>query len=181
MDVGASSYRRYLNGDESAFEAIVKEYRDPLTNFIFGFTGDYQAAEDVAIDVFAYLAANSRYNFKVSLKTYLYMLARSRAIDYLRRRKRRSAVAISELDPYLSDNVTPESEFLADERKRAVHNAMSRLPEKMRTAIYLVYFENLSYSDAARVMKLSKKQIDNLLYRAKAELRSIIGEDFTEI
>ena len=50
----------------------------------------------------------------------------------------------------------------------------------MRTVVYLIYFENMSYDEAARVMKKSKKQVDNLLYRAKNQLRTILtdnGED----
>ena len=41
----------------------------------------------------------------------------------------------------------------------------------------MVYLEEMSYAQAARVMKKSQKQIDNLLYRAKKELRRILGED----
>ena len=51
MDKGESSYRSYLEGDESAFEEIVKEFREPLTNFIYGIIEDHQEAEDIAIDV----------------------------------------------------------------------------------------------------------------------------------
>ncbi|MBQ8409435.1 MAG: sigma-70 family RNA polymerase sigma factor [Clostridia bacterium] len=176
MDNGASSYRRYLDGDETAFEQIVKEYREPLTLFIAGITRDYHAAEDVAIDVFAELAVNRRYNFKVTLKTYLYMLGRSRAIDYIRHRARHATVALEDAEPYLSTELSVDEDFLRDEQNREVRKAIAKLPEKMRTVIYLVYFEQLSYEEAARVMKLNKKQVDNLLYRAKAELRSMIVE-----
>ena len=175
MDNGACSYRRYLDGDETAFEQIVKDYRDPLVFFIFGIVKDYHAAEDIAIDVFAYLAADRRFNFKVSLKTYLFTVGRSRAIDYIRRRKRREALDISVAEPYLSET-TFEEDFLADLRKKELHRAIATLPERMRTAVYLVYFEDLSYKETAKIMKLSKKQVDNLLYRAKADLRSIITE-----
>lgn len=177
MERGESSYRRYLEGNESAFEEIVKEFREPLTNFIFGFIGDYYESEDIAIDVFAYLAANRRYNFKVSLKTYLYMLGRSRALDLLRRRRRRAAVPLDEVEDYIPEGNTPYEELEAEERRRTVRRAVNSLPEKLRTVIILVYFENLSYEDAAKVMKMSKKQVDNLLYRAKAELKTIIGEE----
>ncbi len=174
MDIGASSYRRYLDGDESAFEQIVKEYRESLTLFITGIVRDYHAAEDIAIDVFAELAVNHRYNFKVSLKTYLFMLGRSRAIDYIRHRSRHVTVALEDAEPYFQAGLSPEEEIFRDLQKREVHEAIWKLPEKMRTAVYLVYFEQLSYEEAARVMKINKKQVDNLLYRAKAELRSII-------
>ena len=50
MDNGASSYRRYLNGDEEAFSEIVKEYFDSLLFFIDRYVHDYAAAEDIAID-----------------------------------------------------------------------------------------------------------------------------------
>ena len=59
MDKGESSYRSYLEGDESAFEEIVKEFREPLTNFIYGIIEDHQEAEDIAIDVFAYISSAS--------------------------------------------------------------------------------------------------------------------------
>jgi len=47
----------------------------------------------------------------------------------------------------------------------------------MREVIHLIYFENLSYEEAAKVMKKNKKQIDNLLYRAKSALRTILGKE----
>ena len=47
----------------------------------------------------------------------------------------------------------------------------------MQTAVHLVYFEDLTYEDAARVMKKNKKQVANLLYRAKEKLRAILGKD----
>ena len=47
----------------------------------------------------------------------------------------------------------------------------------MREVVHLIYFEDMSYAEAANIMKKNKKQIDNLLYRAKNELRLILGED----
>ena len=177
MDKGESSYRSYLEGDESAFEEIVKEFREPLTNFIYGIIEDHQEAEDIAIDVFAYLAAKRGYNFKVSLKTYLFMLGKSRAFDFLRRRKIRSAVELSEVEDYIPSEFSLEEDLLEKERQIMVHRAVSSLSPKMRTAVILIYFENMSYEDAAKVMKLSKKQVDNLLYRAKVRLKTIIGKE----
>ena len=178
MDMGASSYRLFLNGDEKAFEAIVKEYRDPLTLFINSYVHDIHTAEDIAIDVFAYVAVNThKYNFKVTFKTYLYMLGRSRALDHIRRRSKHALVSLEDAEGYIPAESSPEEEYLQNERRRAVREALDGLPENMRSAVYLVYFENMSYEEAARVMKTSKKQIDNLLYRAKDRLRSVLGEE----
>ena len=77
---GEDKYRLFLGGDENAFEGIMREYFDGLIFFINRYVNDPHTAEDIAIDVFAYIAENRRkYNFKVSLKTYIYMIGKSRA------------------------------------------------------------------------------------------------------
>ena len=178
MDNGASSYRRFLDGDESAFDDIVNELFRKLVFFVNGYVHDVHTAEDIAIDVFSDLIANRRkYNFKVTLKTYLFMLGRSRALDCIRHRKVINFVELSEAENLPSDGKSLEEIVLADEKKRIVHSAVSKLSPDMREAVHLVYFEDMTYEQAAKVMKKSRKQMDNLLYRAKKELRIILGED----
>ena len=177
MDNGASSYRRFLDGDESAFDEIMKELFDNLVFFIDRYVHDIHAAEDIAIDTFSDLVVNRhRYNFKVSLKTYLFMLGRSRALNYIKHRKVIDFVELSEADTVL-EHETLEEIVLVDERKRVVNNALCALSDDMRVVIHLIYFEGLSYDEAAKVMKKNCKQVDNLLYRAKKELRIILGKD----
>ena len=178
MDNGASSYRRFLDGDESAFDEIMKEYFDNLVFFIDRYVHDIHAAEDIAIDAFSDLVVNKhRYNFKVTLKTYLFMLGRSRALNYIKHRKVLDFVELETAETVVSEQETLEKIVLVDERKRILNNALSALPEDMSSVIHLIYFEDLSYEEAARVMKKNRKQVDNLLYRAKKELRIILGKD----
>ena len=178
MDNGASSYRRFLDGDESAFDEIMKELFDNLVFFIDRYVHDVHAAEDIAIDAFSDLVVNKhRYNFKVTLKTYLFMLGRSRALNYIKHRKVIDFVELTEAEKASSEQETLEEIVLADERKRVVNNALNSLPDDVRVVIHLIYFEDLSYDEAAKVMKKNRKQVDNLLYRAKKELRIILGKD----
>jgi RNA polymerase sigma factor (sigma-70 family) len=74
-----------------------------------------------------------------------------------------------------------EQRALDSERKRVVNAALDRLPEDQRLAVHLIYFEELSYQEAARVMKKNPKQVDNLLYRAKKSLRDMLGEEAREL
>ena len=178
MDNGASSYRRFLEGDESAFNELIESLFRGLVFFINSYLHDPFAAEDIAIDVFSDLIVHKhRYNFKVSLKTYLYMLGRSRALDYLKHRKALDLVELSQVQEIADECAQLEEIVLADQRKRAVNSALSKLPEEMRVAVHLIYFEDMTYEEAAKVMKKSRKQVDNLLYRAKKELRIILGKD----
>ena len=177
MDNGACSYRRFLDGDEHAFDEIVESLFRGLVYFVDRIVHDMHAAEDIAMDALADLIVyRHRYNFKVSLKTYVYMLARHRALDYLRRRRVRPVAGQGESD-VPDDEEDLEQIVLTDERKRVVNAALSHLREDMRQVVHLVYFEDMTYDEAARVMNKSKKQIDNLLYRAKNELREILGEE----
>jgi RNA polymerase sigma-70 factor (ECF subfamily) len=177
MDNGASSYRRFLNGDESAFEDIMKELFHGLVFFIDGFVHDTHAAEDIAIDTFSDLVVHRhRYNFKVTLKTYLYMVGRSRALDYIKHRKVIEFTELSELQTVADDEVLEET-VLKSEQKRRIHAALAKLPRDMREVVHLIYFDEMTYEEAAKVMRKNRKQVDNLLYRAKKELRVILGKD----
>ena len=178
MDYGACSYRRFLDGEESAFDEIMKELFRGLVFFVDRYVHDVHAAEDIAIDVFSDLIVHKhRYNFKVSLKTYLYMIGRSRALDYLKHRKVIEFTELTEETEVSSEEKTLEEQVLAEERKRVVNKAIAGLPEDMRVVIHLIYFEEMTYEEAAKVMKKNRKQVDNLLYRAKKELRSLLRED----
>ena len=54
---------------------------------------------------------------------------------------------------------------------------MASLPQDMAVAVHLVYFAEMTYEEAARIMRKNRKQVDNLLYRAKKELRTMLGKD----
>ena len=126
------------------------------------------------------LVHKHRYNFKVSLKTYVFMLGKSRALNYL---KHRSSLRETELDDAeaMAEEDELEQRALASERKRKVNAALAKLPEDMRMVVHLIFFEELSYEETAKVMKKNRKQVDNLLYRAKKELRVILGEVGAEL
>ena len=178
MGNGESSYRRYLDGDEAAFDDILRLYRDSLTFFINRFVHDLDAAEDLAIDTFMYLIVHRyRYHFHTSLKTYLFMIGRSRALDYLKHRSKFTMVELSDAERELPQEISLEELILLDERRQMVNRAIAQLPLEMQTAVHLVYFEDLTYEDAAKIMKKSRKQVANLLYRAKDKLRTILGKD----
>lgn len=178
MDNGASSYRRFLDGDQSAFDEIVKEYFHGLVFFVDRYVQDPYTAEDIAIDALTDLVVHRhRYNFKTSLKTYLFMIGRSRALDYIKHCKVIRFEELSQADEQTDSKQDLESIVLSDQRKRAVSSAIAKLPSDMQAVIHLVYFAQMTYDEAANILKKNRKQVDNLLYRAKKELRIILGED----
>ncbi len=179
MDDGASSYTRFLNGDEKAFAEILDLYADNLIFFLNRYVRNTAVAQELSEDVFVELLIHKhRYNYKTSFKTYLFTIARNKAIDYLRKCARRPESAYECIEDE-ADTASLEDEFIKQEQLRALHSAMENLPENYRTVLHLIYFENMSYDEAGRVMRKSRKQIENLAYRARGSLRGILEkEDF---
>ena len=173
MDAEKDIYRRFLDGDDGSFDEMLRLYFDRLAFFIERYVGDAATAEDIAMDVFAWVIANpKRYNFKTSPKTYLLMLGKSRALNYIKRRDRFKTVQLEDVESTLTENERPEDAVILSDRNRALNAAIDKLAEDMRLAVHLVYFEEMSYEETAKVMNKTKKQVDNLLYRAKKELRT---------
>lgn len=177
MDRATECYKRYLDGDDGAVREIMDELFYGLVFFVDRIVRDVHASEDIALDVISDLFVyKHRFDFRVSIKTYVYMRGKSRALNYVRRRKRISYTELSKAEAFPDERAELESIVLKGERKRAVDAAVDELPEDMRAAVHLVYFERMSYADAAKVMGKNRKQIDNLLFRAKKELASSLGE-----
>ena len=150
MENGASSYHRFLEGDESAFDEIMDAYRESLIFFINRFVRNPAAAEDLAVDVFVELLLHKgRYNFTTSLKTYLFTLGRSRALNYLKRESKFRVIELTDAEAETADYRALEERLIAQEEKIAVNAALNRLPEEYRTVLHLIYFEELSYEEAA--------------------------------
>lgn len=80
-------------------------------------------------------------------------------------------------------NDEPDGAALVDEvaqtneRNRILHICMCELNPSYREALYLVYFENMSYLQAAKVMGKNVKQITNMVYRGKESLRGLLERE----
>lgn len=88
MDQDIKLYNQFISGNKEAFEKIMDKYRLNLIYFIRRFVKSIDIAEDIAQDVFVYVLINKKeYDFKYSLKTYLYTIAKCRALNFLRKEK----------------------------------------------------------------------------------------------
>ena len=172
MDNGASSYRRFLNGDDDGIVQIIKDHKDGLMLYINSFVQNIHLAEDLTEDTFVKLiAGRPRFSGKSTFKTWLYSIGRNVALDHLRRNAKLPAVSMEEMQLLISDETDVARKYLQTEQKIQVHNAMKRLNEEYRQVLYLVFFEDFQNEQVATVMRKSKKQVENLVYRAKLSLK----------
>ena len=180
MDNGASSYRRFLDGDDNGFVEIVRDYKDGLILFLDSFVNNLSVAEELAEDTFVKLGIKKpHFSGKSSFKTWLYAVGRNVAVDYIRKESKRSEVSIDECIN-LADRQTLEDAYLKEERKIVIHQALGKLKSEYRQVLWLTYFEELSNKETSRIMRKSVHNIETLIYRAKQSLKQeLIKEGFT--
>lgn len=178
MDKGADSYRLYLNGDENGLVDIIGEYREGLILFINGIVHDMHEAEDITEDTFVRLIVKKpAFSGKSSFKTWLYSIARNIAFDRLKRLKNDRPIDAADCDKdgYAEQDVLQA--YVKKENDLRLHGLIKTLPDDYRQVLYLVYFENFDNKSTAKIMKKSKKQIENLIYRAKTALKKKLMEE----
>ena len=180
MDNGASSYRRFLDGDDNGIAQIVGNYKDGLILYLNGYVSNINIAEELTEDTFFRLITKKpRYSGKSTFKSWLYAIGRNVAVDYIRHNSKTLNTPIEDMEGYLNEEDCLEHAYIKEERKITVHRALSELTADYRIVLWLVFFEGFSNKEAAIAMKKSNRQIKNLLYRAKRSLKSKLEkEDF---
>ncbi len=178
-DFGALCYRRFLDGDESGFDEILRLYHDSLIFFINRFVNNYETAEDLAADTFMELLVHKhRYRFKSSFKTYLFSIARHKAIDHIRRESRYQMLSTDAEDAKdLSDFQSIEQHIIANDAKKRIQTLIGSLAEDYATYLHLFYFEELTLDEITKIMKKTKKQMANIAYRAKKALENAMRKE----
>lgn len=177
MDNGASSYRRFLEGDDNGFVEIVRDYKDGLIFYLNSFTNNIYIAEDLAEDTFVKLGIKKpRYTKKASFKTWLYAIGRNVAIDYMRKNHKLHEISIDDCTELICDEDLEKS-YLQEERRIILHKAMRNLKPDYRQVLWLVYFEEFSNKEAAKIMKKSVHGVETLVYRARLSLKSELEKE----
>jgi RNA polymerase sigma-70 factor (ECF subfamily) len=178
MDNGASSYRRFLAGDETGIVEIIRLYRDGLILYINSFTQNTAEAEDIAEDVFLKLIMKKpKYNGKASFKTWLYTIAGNLARDYWRKNSRHGKVPLESLSEFSDDEIELERMYLKDEQKIQLHRSIKKLSSEYQQILWLVYFEGMSNKEASKIVGKSVHTTGNLVYKARKALKIQLERD----
>ena len=181
MDNGASSYRRFLDGDDSGLVEIIRDYKDGLILYLNSIIPNGTMAEELCEDTFVRLAVKKpRFGEKSTFKTFLYAIGRRVALDYLRKRRRKETVSLEALSEEGIDLPAEEdvaSAYLRDETRRAVHRALGRLKDSHREVLWLVYFEELSVKEAAGVLGKSPHAAESLIHRARLSMKAELEKE----
>ena len=153
-----SAYSRFLDGDKSGMEEIVREYNSPLIFFINGYVKNLAVAEDIAADTFCKVFIKKRRLADTTgFKTWLYTIARNLALDWLKSAHKKRTVGLNDADGYSQADF--DDTILKNEQAKALHSAIKEIKSDYREVIHLIYFDELSYKEAAKIMKKDQQFI----------------------
>ena len=173
-DLDKKLYNDYLNGEKEAFEILYNKYKNKIEYFIYNIVKDYQKAEDIAQETFIYVIQH-KMRENSSFKYYIYLVAKSKALNYINVEKRRNEIT----EKYLAnDDEQIEKDVLdiitAEENKKELLESIELLDERYKNAIYLVNIEGLSYEETSKIFGETLQNTKNLIHRGKKQLRKIL-------
>ena len=178
--------RRALeNGDTTAYNELLKLYRDPLYFMLYEKVNDKELAKDLTIESLG-KAFNKLHLYTpiYTFSTWLFTVARNHCIDYLRKNKL-STISIdkiilnsdgkaSSLDLKSSD-LNPEQKLEKKQRIAMLRQVVDSLKPNYRTLVKLRYFKEMTYDEISNELKLPIGTVKAQLHRSREQLFKIMS------
>jgi len=163
--------------DEQAMEHIFNAYYPYLVKTAYHVLMDEHQAKDLVQEVlFNFWSKRENVTIESGLKSYLRKSVVNRSIDQIRRKKR-FGVAEEITDYNLTDNNVSKQELLeTHDLQQVILAAIERLPEKCKLVFTLSRFEDLSHSEIAEQLDISKKTIENQMTKALKVVRQAVQQ-----
>lgn len=161
------------SGHTDGFALLVKKYTDKVFRIAMGFMHQQEEAEDITQEVFVKAWQSlDRFNYKSAFSTWLFRIAINESINALNRKKRKKAwsrlSSLFQAETSVADTAKPAEE---KEEFRQVRQWLETLTRNQQTAFVLYEYEELSQHDIAVIMDISEGAVEQLLLRARQQLR----------
>jgi RNA polymerase sigma-70 factor, ECF subfamily len=169
------SILRAQDGDSTAFEYLVKKFHRPIYQVCFSFTGGHQTADDLSQDTFikAFFALD-RFDIERSFYSWLRKIAVNASLNYLKRRKRERP--LDQDVSYSGSSNSPPDELQKKRMYKHFHEALHSLPDDQKTIFILRTYEELSYEEISKLLKIPQGTVMSRLSRARNKLKSVMKE-----
>lgn len=166
-------------GDAYAFEQLISAHENKMYAVALRMCGNREDAQDCLQEAMLRVyRAMSGFKGQSSFSTWVYRITMNSCLDELRRRKSRTATS---LDAMLENGFapsdegdTPEQSSLRSEQRRALEQAIAKLPEDMRAAIVLRDIQGCSYDEIAEALNANVGTIKSRISRGREKLRATL-------
>lgn len=170
--------------DRDAFNQLVHRYERELFSYLRRYLGDASMAEDAFQATFLQVhLKGDQFEEGRKFRPWLYTIATNQAIDAQRRNKRHRSVSLDRntrpegsddvaalIDLLASSEPAPESNLDASHQRQWIRDAVESLPEALRQAVNLVYYQGLKYREAADILDIPVGTVKSRLHSAILKL-----------
>ncbi len=178
-----------VEGDEKAFRIIFEQNQKIVLNTCYKFVYNKEIAEDLTQEVFVEVfrsVKNFRFNSKLS--TWIYRIAVSKSLDYLRAQKRKKRFSFlksfeedDNSDTIAVPNPGPHDSIENEDRIKLLNKALELLPYNQRAAFTLSKIDDLSYKEIADILETSVSSVESLMHRAKKNLEKTLYKYYKDL
>jgi RNA polymerase sigma-70 factor (ECF subfamily) len=180
LDFDAELMLRVKEGDGASFGVLLDKHRSSVVHFLFRMVQNHAVAEELAQEVFLRVyRSRATYEPTAKFTTWLFRIATHLALNSLRDGKHdRSQERLDDDSGDLparqvSDSrPTVEQSMLYEARLEEIRRAIALLPEKQRAAVLMHKYQEMEYSQIAKVLNCSESAVKSLLFRAYETLRA---------
>jgi RNA polymerase sigma-70 factor (ECF subfamily) len=168
-------------GDSQAFESLVRKYQKPIYYLCHRMTGAHQSADDLSQDTFikAYLSLQS-FNEGMNFFSWIRRIAVNSALNFLKKRKREKPLGEREMrlseSPDAPRQERPPDQLQKKQMENKFKKALDGLPDDQRVIFVLKVYENQSYEQIARMLKIPHGTVMSRLSRARQKLKSEMSD-----
>lgn len=175
------------NDTVKAFEILVQRYKNPLTNYVYRFLGDYEACTDVVQETMIKFYRNKdSYKSVAKFSTWIYTIAGNLARTEYQRRRRRQIFSINAYDEEKENYEIPDESYRPDVmtdsgiKDKIIQNALLRVSKAYREAVILRDIQDLSYEEIAEVMGITVGTVKSRINRGRAQLQKLLKDIYKE-
>lgn len=165
--------KKIKSGDHLAFRTFFEAHHKRLYFYLISKKIREEVAEDIVQQAFIWIWEHrSEIDTSKSIRSYLFRIGYTRLLNHIRDTKK--LVDDSNLDLEHSNHELADSEIINLELKIAIQKAIDEMPEKRKAVFELCYLQELSYKEAAEVLGVSAKTIENHIGLALKQLRELL-------
>jgi RNA polymerase sigma-70 factor (ECF subfamily) len=166
--------QRIAEGSREAFEQLYRTWQTRLFRYLLRMVGDSGTAEELTNDtmVAAWKAAPS-FKGQSKVSTWLFAIARNKALNSLRRRQPET-VEVEEAMAVASASGGQEQSVSRDRLQSTMKDALQQLSPDHREVMELTFYQELSYQEIAEIMQCPVNTVKTRMFYAKKKLQEIL-------
>ena len=166
--------QKFQNGDEKAFDQLVRNNLNNVFGFFMKVTRDEMSAEDLTQDVFMKLYKNLK-NFRhdSNFSTYLYRINSNTVNSWITRNKWKNLLHLDQAPDKGEYDIKNETEWTKEE----LWNEISKLPNKQRRVMILRITDSLSYSEISKITGMSEGTAKVNFHHGLKKLKEVLSND----